>query len=149
MFLLKSCSQRFGRYPRGGRPQRSLKLGFHFCYINNPGKPDLGDRRFASTERPKTVPTSSCRPMVSDTKSLNYYGFAHITVPTAVPACAFSLGGAAISLFWLNCSDDRFSEQCSNKKKGRGLPNDTAIGIELIQFCTLLQRQKAMRAEKS
>ena len=91
-------------YPAEGAQERSLKMGFHFCYINNPGKPILGDRRFAPTERPETVPTSSCRPMVSDTKSLNYYGFAHITVPTAVPACAFSLGGAAISLFWLNCT---------------------------------------------
>ena len=146
---MKSCSQKIWPHPAEGAQKRSLKLGFQFCYINNPGKPDLGDRRFASTERPKTVPTSSCRPMVSDTKSLNYYGFAHITVPTAVPACAFSLGGDAISLFCDVCRNGRVCEQCSNKKKGRGLSSDTAIGIEWIQFCTLLQRQKAMRAEKS
>ena len=92
-----------GLYPAEGAQERFLANACYCCYINNPGKPDLGDRRFASTERPETVPTGSCRPMVSDTRSLNHYGFAHITVPTAVPACAFSLGGDAISLFWLNC----------------------------------------------
>ena len=117
MFLLKSCSQRFGRYPRGGRPQRSLKLGFHFSYINNPGKPDLGVRRFASTERPETVPTGSCQPMVMKSKSLNYYGFAQITVPTAVPACAFSLRCDAISLFWLNCTFDDFGFGKNGKRE--------------------------------
>ena len=107
MFLLKSCSQRFGRYPQGGRPQRCLDFGFHFCYINNPGKPKFWHRRFASTERPETVPTRSSRPSVMKSKSLNYYGFAQITVPTAVPACAFSLGGAANSVFLLNCDFER------------------------------------------
>ena len=98
--------------PCRGRPKRCLKFGFHFYYINNPGKPEFWHRRFASTERPETVPTGSCRPMVSDTKSLNNDGFAHITVPTAVPACAFSLGGAAISLFWLNCIFYHFQDRC-------------------------------------
>ena len=135
--------------PRGGRPDRCLDFAFHFCYINNPGKAKFWHRRFASTERPETVPTGSCQPMVSDTRSLNYYGFAHIAVPSGGSWWRIFLGGVAISLFWLNRSEDRVCESCSNKKKGRGLPNDTAIGIELIQFCTLVQRQKVMRAEKS
>ena len=93
--------------PCRGRPKRCLKFGFHFYYINNPGKPEFWHRRFASTERPETVPTSSSRPSVMKSKSLNYYAFAQITVPTAVPACTFSLGGDANSVFLLNCDFER------------------------------------------
>ena len=104
---MKSCSRSFGWTPAEGAQQRFLANECYCNYINNPGHAISRNRRFASTERPETVPTSSSRPSVMKSKSLNYYGFAQITVPTAVPACAFSLGSDANSVFLLNCDFER------------------------------------------